>query len=418
METDVLIIGGGPVGVFLAALLAMSGVRVQIWERRAEDPSGSRAIGIHAPSLDALAVVGASERMLEHGVRVRAGVATSSGRPLGRLQFAEASATHPYVLTLDQWRTESILRRRLDTIAPGALRLGTTFDRFSAAKDEVTASGTDSTGSPVSVQARFLVGADGARSAVRAALGFGWRGRDYPQRYLMADVADPLDSAHGDNRLAAIDIGMQGLVESFPMPDGRRRFVALVTDHDAVPPPTPKQDEGRAGTIVRSRMAASSGQPQVERALAQTLVDIVHRRTGVRADAETCTMTSRFQVRQYAADQIGAGRAVLIGDAAHEISPFGGLGMNLGWLDAAALAPLLTQAIMTSARPGDATEWATFARRRVALARRGALQSRLNMAFGIPTPWPVRSAREALVSAALHLPTAGMLARLYAMGWA
>ncbi|PZE83279.1 NAD(P)/FAD-dependent oxidoreductase [Curtobacterium sp. MCBD17_032] len=394
--TDVLVVGGGPVGLFLGALLAARGTTVQVWERRTTDPVGSRAIGIHPPSLDAFAEVGLADAVLAEAVLVRTGVARSRGRVLGTLSFAGASDTHPYVATLDQHRTEVLLRDRLEDGAPGALRTGTALVGLTRHRDHVDATGTDRDGRPVGIRPSFVVGADGARSLVRDLLGIGTTGRDYPDRYVMGDFADPEDA---DARSAAlVDVGAAGVVESFPLPDGRRRYVALLRDDDAL------ADPGATTTAADA--------PEADRA--SRLAAIVRDRTGVAPDPATCSMLSAFRVRRRTADRVGAGRVVLVGDAAHEISPIGGQGMNLGWLDAADLAPVLAEAVRT----GAAGPWPAYARRRQAAARRAGRQAEANMALGRAVPGVVGVGREVLLRSVLALPTARALARLYAMAWA
>ncbi|WKK72435.1 NAD(P)/FAD-dependent oxidoreductase [Rathayibacter oskolensis] len=337
-RTDVLVVGGGPVGLFAGALLAAEGLDVQVWERRTAVPAGSRAIGIHPPSLDAFAAIDAAAPILAEGVRVREGVARSRGRILGTLSFARASRTHPYVVTLDQHRTEQILRDRLGASAPGALRTGVAMTGLQRSRDHVDVTGTARDGGPVSLRASFVIGADGARSTVRELLGITTSGRDYPDRYVMGDFADPEPASRESSAL--VDVGPDGVVESFPLPGGRRRYVVL-----------------RGAAELRD--PAESVDPEAATALAA----VVRERTGADPDPATCTMTSGFGVRRRAADRIGVGRVVLIGDAAHEISPIGGQGMNLGWLDAAELAPLLTGAVRagTAGRgpgsPGAARRW-------------------------------------------------------------
>jgi 2-polyprenyl-6-methoxyphenol hydroxylase-like FAD-dependent oxidoreductase len=394
--TDVLVVGGGPVGLFLGALLAARGTAVQVWERRTTDPVGSRAIGIHPPSLDAFTEVGLAGPVLEEAVLVRTGVARSRGRVLGALSFDRASDTHPYVATLDQHRTETLLRERLDAAAPHAFRTGTALVDLTRHADHVDATGTDRDGRTVSVRAAFVVGADGARSVVRDLLGIGTTGRDYPDRYVMGDFADPEDA---DARATAlVDVGAGGVVESFPLPHGRRRYVALLPADDPL--------------VDGSAPVTAADAPEAGRA--SRLAAVVRDRTGVAPDPSTCSMLSAFRVRRRTAERVGVGRVVLVGDAAHEISPIGGQGMNLGWLDAADLAPLLSDAVRT----GATGPWPAYARRRQAAARRAGRQAEANMALGRAVPEAVGIGREALLRSVLALPTSGALARLYAMAWA
>ncbi|QHC54858.1 2-polyprenyl-6-methoxyphenol hydroxylase-like FAD-dependent oxidoreductase [Rathayibacter tanaceti] len=392
-ETDVLVVGGGPVGLFLGALLARAGVDVQVWEQSVDPPRGSRAIGIHPPSLNAFAAVGADLPVLGEAARVHEGVARSRGRTLGALSFARASATHPYVVTLDQHRTEAVLRERLHAAAAEALRPGTALTGLRLPRGRVEASGTGPGGEPLALRAAFVVGADGARSTVRELLGIGTSGRDYPDRYVMGDFADPEPARLVGTAL--VDVGPAGVVESFPLPGGRRRYVALSGPDRALGAPAWRPEEA----------------PDQVAALA--LSAAVRERTGAAADPGSCSMLSGFRVRRREAERMGSGRAVLIGDAAHEISPIGGQGMNLGWLDAAELAPLLAEAV----RDGAAGPWPGFARRRTAVARRAARQAEANMALGRPLGVVAHRGREAFLRAALALPTADVLARIYAMRW-
>lgn len=383
--TDVAVVGGGPVGVFLAVLLAQAGISVQVLEQRLARSGHSRAIGIHPPALEALAVAGVAGPMSREGVQIRRGEARSSGRPVAAADFAAVSTRFPYVLTLPQLRTEAMLEARLRELDPAALVRGAQVTGLHDDGGRVLLHGTLAGGSggadgaaDFAASARIVVAADGARSGLRRLRGINSRIRTLPDTYLMGDFADDT----GDGPLAVLYLEPGGIVESFPLPGGIRRWVA------------------HTDTLLAG-------------AAAEDLSRLVADRTGVRPDPRTATMLSAFSVRTALARQLVHGRMVLIGDAAHEVSPIGGQGMNLGWLDAAALAPIITASLC-----GDdvGARLAAYSRTRRRAAVVASLQAQLNMALGRPLPAPLLAARNAGLARLFRRPAAGnLVARRFTM---
>ncbi|WP_169799910.1 FAD-dependent oxidoreductase [Herbiconiux solani] len=388
---DVAVVGAGPVGVFLATALALRGLDVVLLERRVGERRHSRAIGIHPPSLAALERLGVLDEILRRGMRVDRGVLRIDGQDAAALEFARVPERHPFVITLPQVETERILRARLDALAPGALREGFTVGRIEALPGRVR---LHAVAGPSAVDARLVVGADGPLGVVRRAAGLGGTSRAYRHRYVMGDVADETD----DGATAVLHLNPDGIVESFPLPGGVRRWVTHL--------PEQHEQHGTCGSSHRRAAEDDDG----ARAAAR-LADLVDARTGIRIDPATTTMTSEFGVRRAAASGMARGRMLLVGDAAHEVSPIGGQGMNLGWLDADELAEIVPE-VLRSGRREPLVAWQ---RRRLASAARAARMAEFNMAMGSPCGPLAFAARRLVVAGASGPLLAGRLARAFTM---
>ncbi|MDE8586386.1 FAD-dependent oxidoreductase [Arthrobacter sp. NQ4] len=370
MDADVLIAGGGPVGLYLAAALLQEGVSVRVFEQRQQRDRHTRAIGIHPPALEALAAVHVASAMVQEGVRIRSGMAVSRGKTVGTMAFDDVSRDFPFVLALPQYRTEQLLEERVLALDPGAIVRGAKVTGVRDDAGTVTVAvdaGAGATAPGRSATGALLVLADGARSRLRDALGVPMVRKTYPDHYLMGDFDDGTD--YGDK--AVLFLEPDGIVESFPLPGGVRRWVVRL------------------------------GAPAGPAAGAGHLAELVHRRTGIRPDPATNSMLSAFNVQSGIAQRTVAGRTVLLGDAAHEISPIGGQGMNLGWLGARDLVPVACAAL-AGEDPGTQLRHFEQSRRRAAvLARR---QAEINMMLGRPLPGPLLRMRTAGVAAAAAIP--------------
>ena len=376
--TEVVIVGAGPVGSLLAAELVRRGVDVRVLERRVAPGLGTRAIGVHAPVLAALEESGITERLLEGAQRVPRGEARAGDRVLGVVRFDRLSTRFPFVATLPQADTEAVL----GAVAPEPER-GAEVSRVRPRESGVEltvqrASGVEELDSPIVV----LAGGWAARSLAYR------DGRvpttTYPDRYLMSDIEVP---ARTQPDTAIVNLAPGGVLESFPLPGSVRRVVAW----DAAADP-----------------AVDLASVRVQRLQAAL------RSRGEAAVADAVQTATAFGIRRVIAPSLRRGRLFVIGDAAHEVSPIGGQGMNLGLLDAAGLAPLLARWVHERTAP-DA-DLAAWERRRVRSAARAGQLAAVNTVLGRPRRGAADLARRTLVRGMLTPPLGRGFAWAYSMG--
>ncbi|WP_022900079.1 FAD-dependent oxidoreductase [Humibacter albus] len=371
---DVAIVGGGPVGVATAIALAQHDVDVVVLERRTRPLEHSRAIGIHPPALELFERWGCLQPLLEAGLPIRMGEVRCGGAVLGSLVFETTGGRHPFILSVPQQITERVLRCRLAELAPQALVVGAEATGLEAIRD---GSGILVRTTRGAVNARWVIGADGPHGLTRSC--FSTRRRIYPDRYVMADAPD-----HTALNGAVLFFEANGVVESFPLPGGMRRWVihlgyesaAGSTDAGSVSGGSNAggasggasvgEAAAKTAEIALSRSEqqesrcserqllfsehADDGEALVGRATdADAFARLVGDRTGIELDPRELTTPSPFGVRHARAGpwdpNVLNGCLALVGDAAHEISPIGGQGMTLGWLNAADLADVLADIV-------------------------------------------------------------------------
>ena len=309
-DTDVLIVGAGPVGLFLAYECARRGLRWRLTETRSGQSEHSKALAIFPRTLEVFDMAGVADPFLDVANRVTSVAVIAQQRPLARLRFEPDGTPYPFVGMVPQDVTEKILVGELCRKG-GAVEYETTF--VSAVEhDGYITTTLDRKGERFEVTALFLVGCDGAHSAVRHLLGLPFEGAQYDVSFMLADV-DTNEVLTGDQlHLCPSQFGPLAI---FPMSATRRRLVATVdkTEEDV---------------------------PSLE-----FVRRVVAQRAPTGFEALSLRWSSYFRIHHRHVARLSVGRIFIAGDAAHIHSPFGGQGMNTGLQDVWNLAWKLDVAV-------------------------------------------------------------------------
>jgi len=300
LDTDILIVGAGPVGLFLANECARRNLRWRIIETHPSQSAHSKALAIFPRTLEIFDMAGVVQPFLQAANRVTSVAVITHGHTLAQMPFKPEETPYSFVAMVPQDVTEKILAEELQKKG-GHVEYETTF--ISARQEdendyvEVT---LEHRGERTTVRAAFLVGCDGAHSAVRKSINIPLEGGEYADTFMLADIKTNNALPADQLQLCPSELGP---VAIFPMSASRRRVVATV-----------KKKEGDAPSLELVRKVLAERAP-----------------SGI--EVRSLHWSGYFHIHHRHAAKLRVRRIFIAGDAAHIHSPFGGQGMNTGLHD-------------------------------------------------------------------------------------
>ncbi|KAL1915511.1 uncharacterized protein VTP21DRAFT_6635 [Calcarisporiella thermophila] len=321
---DVIVVGSGPVGLFMAIELTRYGIPFRIFDKLEAPAEHSRAFGILPRCLEAFDHSDIVEPFLKHGHFLEHLRFRSNNRVVLNLNIfgGEPRSTFSSMLILNQTITEKILNEELKKLGKEVER-GMELVGYEQNEGTVTATFKGKQGEEV-VNARYLVGCDGAHSAVRK-LGKDWKypGVALSGEFFLADITLG-ENRHIDEDEVAAFLGKRGVTGFFPLRDGPRRFRIISTMGQRAEAYNSneithglQEDRGKKSTVY----TVQDAQEYLDKSLPDLKLKI-----------EDATWVSTFRVNERKAEEYRRGHA------AHCHSPVGGQGLNIGIQDAQNLA--------------------------------------------------------------------------------
>jgi 2-polyprenyl-6-methoxyphenol hydroxylase-like FAD-dependent oxidoreductase len=378
-NTQILVAGAGPIGLFTSLLAAKQGFSVTLIDKIDKRPCQSRAIGITPPTLGIMEQVDLAETFISQGVSVSCSGGYTRNGILGKVDFSRLHTKYPFVLAIPQNKTEAILEQAVLKQSNIQVRYDHEITDITYNEKGYTVSGTVHNIESFAMHANTVFACDGGRSVIREKVTIPFTGHRYPHTFLMADYNDNSGWKKNEARLY---FTKNGSVESFPLPDGKRRYVLR----------TPEFLKENTTDFLETN---------------------IPKRCGVAVLASDKIWESGFGVQRFIAKHFALPGLFLCGDAAHLMSPIGGQNMNTGFADAE-LAVWLTGLLYSKkiSRENAATVYTKY--RKIA-ANAAASRAELMMNGGTSGGTIWNSLRNTGTILALNSPVSSILYGMFTM---
>jgi 2-polyprenyl-6-methoxyphenol hydroxylase-like FAD-dependent oxidoreductase len=311
IKTDVVIVGAGPTGLSLACQLVRHGVDFVIVEKNGGVTPYSKAIGVHARTLEIYEQMGLAREAVEQGMVAGKIRLLAGGVVRGEFELSgigEGMSPYPFVLMLEQSKNERLLYGYLKSQGRDVL-WNTALESFAQTESGVTALFKTEDGESRAIEAKYLVGCDGAKSPVRHALGLAFEGSTFERTFYVADAQ--VEWGFGHDALTG-SLSKETFVIFFPL-KGEKRYRIV-----GVFPEEFSKDEGEV--------------------LYEEIEARIKQEAELELDIHDVEWFSTYKVHTRHVSSFSKGRCFLAGDSAHVHSPAGAQGMNTGIQDAYNLA--------------------------------------------------------------------------------
>ncbi|MBA2334555.1 MAG: FAD-dependent monooxygenase [Blastocatellia bacterium] len=322
MKTDVVIVGAGPTGLSLACQLVRYGVDFIIFDKSESTTPHSKAIGVQARTLEIYEQIGLADKLIEQGAIAGKVRMVVGGKVRSEVDFGEIGkgmSPYPFVLIVEQGKHEKILYDFIKANGKDVL-WNTELESFTQDESSATANIKTDNGETETIEAKFLVGCDGAKSPVRRTLGLTFEGSTFERMYYVADVQIDWKFSHDAGHGFLLKNSMLAF---FPMTgENQWRIVGTFPEEFA-------KDEGDI--------------------LYEEIEEQIRQDAELDLDITNVNWFSTYKVHTRSVNKFSVGRCFLAGDSAHIHTPAGAQGMNTGIQDGYNLAWKIAMALQGNA---------------------------------------------------------------------